>query len=415
MSRLTFLPSASAPIPKFSKIDLVPVPTTASGLAAGPPQIGRNYLPPMNAMGPAMGPLQSTNQHQRIKAGLGIVHADQLPKDFSWSSPADVKKRAAALGKKSDGSQWIQKAPNQSQCGSCWAVSSTSALGDRWAIATDKPNPMLSAEVTCACAASKTSDGQGNRCCEGGFPYWAGQYFEQYGVPPNSCVDYADFCSPSASQCSSPDCPVFDTKCPDSGVAPVLYKAVKGSTVLLTDANLSDNKTILDNINRIKVDVYANGPATTVFWVFNDFIQSENGHWPRTNDVYIHNDDGQQPEGGHAVVIVGWGETAVPGIVDPVPYWVIRNSWGTAWGDAGHFKVAMSINGRNQAVGFDHTINQIGGTYAWQADTVSGAGAVADTGTTGTTNMSGAEISVLVVAAFLVITLVVIGIRNHRR
>jgi hypothetical protein len=37
--------------------------------------------------------------------------------------------------------------------------------------------------------------------------------------------------------------------------------------------------------------------------------------------------------GGHAIVIVGWGEK------DGIKYWLLRNSWGINWGDSGHFRV----------------------------------------------------------------------------
>jgi len=36
--------------------------------------------------------------------------------------------------------------------------------------------------------------------------------------------------------------------------------------------------------------------------------------------------------GGHAVKIVGWG----------ADYWIAANSWGTAWGDKGYFKIIMN-------------------------------------------------------------------------
>ena len=38
---------------------------------------------------------------------------------------------------------------------------------------------------------------------------------------------------------------------------------------------------------------------------------------------------------GHALVIIGWGD-------DPVPHWIVHNSWGSDWGNNGKAKISRS-------------------------------------------------------------------------
>jgi C1A family cysteine protease len=37
----------------------------------------------------------------------------------------------------------------------------------------------------------------------------------------------------------------------------------------------------------------------------------------------------------HAVTLIGYGKDSVTG----VPFWLVKNSWGTGWGEAGYFRV----------------------------------------------------------------------------
>lgn len=39
----------------------------------------------------------------------------------------------------------------------------------------------------------------------------------------------------------------------------------------------------------------------------------------------------------HAVTVVGYSS-----LDEPIPYWIVRNSWGEAWGDAGYVNIAMT-------------------------------------------------------------------------
>ncbi|HMD89627.1 MAG TPA: C1 family peptidase [Anaerolineaceae bacterium] len=66
-----------------------------------------------------------------------------------------------------------------------------------------------------------------------------------------------------------------------------------------------------------------NGPMVACMDVYDDFFSYGGG-------IY-HHVSGQK-EGGHCILVVGYSESQ--------KCWICKNSWGTAWGEAGFFNIA---------------------------------------------------------------------------
>jgi hypothetical protein len=108
--------------------------------------------------------------------------------------------------------------------------------------------------------------------------------------------------------------------------------------------------TVAPEVSQIQLEIWQNGPVSTGFTVYQDFLTSFGSVEPgggfggqkftgehivgSSPDSLIYKWDGVSQSTGtaHAVVLIGWGT------FQNVPFWVVRNSWGTQWGTSGDMK-----------------------------------------------------------------------------
>jgi cathepsin B len=150
--------------------------------------------------------------------------------------------------------------------------------------------------------------------CQGGYMNMAWEYLEQNGVVSDSCFPY------TAGSGTEAPCA---TKCAD-GSAWTKHKCVAGSVV--------NPKTVA----AIQSEIFTNGPVEGAFTVYNDFFNYKSG-------VYVANTS-TGVAGGHAIKVLGWG------VENGLNYWLCANSWGTAWGMSGFFKIKQGTCAINDQI-----------------------------------------------------------------
>jgi len=200
----------------------------------------------------------------------------------------DLKIRAGSVDWRTKGA--VTPIKNQGQCGSCWAFSSTGSLEGLAFLKTGKLQSFSEQQLV------DCSGSYGNEGCNGGLMESALQYTADQGIELESTYPYTGedgTCSYSASK--------------------VVFKN-KGYTAANGDAALE--KAV--NIGPVSVSVEAD---QDVFQYY-------------TSGVLDSADCGTNLD--HGVLAVGYGTTGGQG------YWIVKNSWGTSWGDQGYLKIARS-------------------------------------------------------------------------
>ena len=281
-----------------------------------------------------------------------------LPTNFDWRDKKDYVK--------------IEDARDQGLCGSCWAFSSSTCLGDRYAIkfgvdgkirgknlaeskviGINPPRPSVAWTLSCGSPNAGISNG-----CDGGLTSDAFELFGRVGSKLEACWPYNIVeNNPAGKYLSYPCLNAIDDKCCNSCCGNPIANH-KLYTIKLSNGEyynalwLKKNQnyfiTSIDDIDipgtilNIKKEIYTKGPVVSAFAVYGDFNEFWNNKAQNPDEVYIPNAS-TGFDGGHAVVIVGWGVNS-----KGIEYWSIRNSWGNnfsgpdGYGDNGYFKMACS-------------------------------------------------------------------------
>lgn len=226
----------------------------------------------------------------------------------------------------------LTKSRDQGLCGSCWAFSIASFLGDRASIST---NGSVVLELSVQQLLSCFGDGVG---CEKG------------ASPEDVLIELEKQQTLLTIEKNNKYKQLVDTeiktKCRDFSIYPSGLRVKRDSVKSLAEFIPEENPSpdiVSRNVSNIKNELINNGPVFAVMTIYDDFYSYDG------NSVYKH-DKSLLPTGGHAIEIIGYSDEGVDfrSGIDGEPYWICRNSWGTNWPlksrTSGIFAIRMGVN-----------------------------------------------------------------------
>ncbi|GKT07291.1 C1 family peptidase [Desulforhabdus sp. TSK] len=237
-------------------------------------------------------------EQKRKRVGLIKPTAQESQNDeelLTASAPISLAAPVGSFDWRSNGMNYVTPVKDQKACGSCWAFATTAALESQVAIATGGVNKDLAEQTLVSCS--------GAGSCNGGYIDRASNYISASGsgLPTENCFNYTAANTSCGYMCSD------------------WQKS--------TDAIMSWHWVTYTTptVSILKDALFTYGPLVTTMDVYEDFYYYHQGIYSYTSGTY---------QGGHAVLLVGYDDSA--------QCFLVKNSWGTGWGEAGYFKISYN-------------------------------------------------------------------------
>ncbi len=222
------------------------------------------------------------------------------PTDHKIEIPKSYKVSTTLFDKKYDlrSEDLVTPVQNQGQCGSCWIFATIGSIESFW-----KKLGLGTYDLSENNAA--TENGFEGDPCEGG----NAKQLTPYLIRGDGPVSEAD--DPYV-------------------LGKVHYNPMSDPQGIITETRFIPN-----DIDAIKDCINKYGGLYSSFSWFGEFFD----YYDNANDTYFYSSDPQDTtDAGHAIVLVGWDDDMQT--VGGTGAWIIKNSWGTGFGENGYFYIA---------------------------------------------------------------------------
>jgi cathepsin X len=246
---------------------------------------------------------------------VSYIAVEELPQSFVWSNVGGVN--------------YLTKNLNQHipvYCGSCWAHGSISSLADRIKIMRKAawPDINLSIQFLLNC--------QMGGSCNGGDHLATYKAIHEYGsIPYEDCMVY-QACSIDSAEEGCKNKQMFECTATNICKTCDTFSARGGSCnpiMHYPNATIASYGAVTGSANMM-AEIYKNGPIACGINA-EEIVSYTGGVLNLPHKLKMVN---------HIISIVGWGfdESLQK------QYWIIRNSWGSYWGELGFMRLVLGEN-----------------------------------------------------------------------
>eukprot|EP00741_Cyanophora_paradoxa_P024034 tig00021721_g23209.t1 len=264
-----------------------------------------------------MAPYLEGHAYPMGEAPWEVLAPEDLPKEWDW-------RNVSGRNMLTQNSQ--QHLPNY--CGGCWVFSSVQALSDRIHIARNASYPAitLAHQVMLNCQDCGDCEEGGDAMCVLGFA-------RKHGIPDNTCQPYR---AATGTECVPKHQKNF-AHCKEECICNNAESDRKTKYAIKEYRKWyvkHYGRIPTMNTHAMKAEILANGP------IICGMECTDNFEYNYAGGVYAEKTEWSVEDYDHDVAVSGWGVDEKTG----EEYWLIRNTWGTFWGEDGWFKLKMGAD-----------------------------------------------------------------------